>query len=199
MRRRQRSAAKGGFVTHRELNGHRRMLAGPAPRDFKPRPFFPLTVNLVIPSASEETFFTNQDIIDAIVTQLGLNAGDKSAIVVKLQTVDAWAVPQASSTDRPAVAMEVSSLVPQVEDTTVAPVSIVYPILVTLRDVGNLSEAAKVGYKWPAAQALMPLGYQATHTVVAVAGNVANTTVRLQVMFGFGGESVPPPLLERLI
>jgi len=190
--------SRGGFVTHRELNGSKRNLSGPAPKDFKPRPFWPLTVNLTIPTASEETYFTNQDVIAAITTQLGLNAGDKDVIVFKIQSVDAWAVPDAASTDRPAVAMEVSSLVPQIEDTTVAPVAIVYPILMNLRDVGNLSQAAKVGYNWPASQAQMPLGNQANHTIVAIAGNVENTTVRMHVMFGFGGESVPPPpLLKR--
>jgi len=188
----------GAFVTHRQLNGGRRNLTGPAPRDFKPRPFWDLTINLVIPNASEETYFTNQDIIAGIITQLGLNAGDKDAIVFKIHSIDAWAIPQAASTDRPAIAMEVSSLVPQVEDTTVAPVAISYPVLMNLRDVGNLSDAAKVGYAWPAAQAEMPLGNQANHTIVAVAGNVANTNVRVHLKFGFGGESVPPPpLLQR--
>jgi len=190
--------SRGVYVTHRELNGSKRTLAGPAPRDFRPRPFWPLTVNLTIPNASEETYFTNQDVIAAIITQLGLNAGDKDVIVFKIQSVEAWAVPDASSADRPAVAMEVSSLVPQVEDTTVAPVGIVYPILMNLKDIGNLSEAAKVGYNWPASQALMPLANQANHTIVAIAGNVENTTVRMHVKFGFGGESVPPPpLLQR--
>lgn len=193
MRKKNSKTPRGSFVTHRELNGGKRTLSGPAPRDFKPRPYFSLTCNLNIASASEMTYFTNQDIITAVISQLGLNAADANIMVVKLHTVDAWAVPEASSTDRPAVSMDVSSLIPQVEDTTAAPVAIVYPILMQLKDVGNLSQAAKVGYTWPASQAQMPLGFQANHTVVAVSGNVTNVTVRVGLQFSFGGEAIPPP------
>ena len=191
---RTRRVKSPGFVTYRAMNGGPKNLVGNAPAQFTARPYYALTLNLVNANASEEYYYTNQDVINGIVAQLGLNAGDASTISVKLQSVESWAVPTASSADRPSVEMEVSSLIPQVEDTTTAPVAISYPILKVLQDTGTLSEAAKVGFTWPLAMRDMPLGNTANHVVFASSGNVAFTTIRCHLLWSTSGEAVPPAL-----
>ena len=174
------------------IRGHEVKLRGLAPPNYSLRPWNTLTVNHVIATAGEEQFFTNQDICNFIVSQLGLNAGDAETIVYKLRSIDAWATPTATSTDRPAISMDVSSAVGQIEDTSTAPIAIAYPIICTLRDTGSLSEAAKVGYKYGLVESDIVQSQLAKHTVVGIAGNTANVNVRFHLLWNTAGESVPP-------
>ena len=181
-------------VSMQSLRGREQKLRGLAPPNYSLRPWNTLTVNHVIASPNEEEFITNQDICNFIVSQLGLNAGDAETIVYKLRSVDAWATPTATSTDRPAISMDVSSAVGQIDDTTTAPIAIAYPILATCRDTGSLSEAAKVGYKYGLVEAEIVQSQLTKHTVVGVAGNTANVNVRFHILWCTVGESVPPAL-----
>lgn len=184
----------GQGVTRADIMGMVTVLRGIAPPPYNSRPWYPLVVSHVIEDANLELYVSNKDIIRYIISQLGLNAADATVINFKLSHVTAWAMSTATSPDRPAIAMDCSSLVPQVEDAVTSPLGISYPVLCSPRDQGNLSEAAKVGYKWPLAQQAMPLGNTAEHTVVAVAGNTANVNIRFHIKWNTTGDAVPPPI-----
>jgi hypothetical protein len=80
--------------------------------------------------------------------------------------------------------MDVSSVTPSIGDpTTPGNAEIFYGIMKKLSDQGNLSDAAKVSYTWPRAMADIPLSSQSVFSLVSVAGNQANTCIRLHMLW----------------
>jgi hypothetical protein len=136
----------------------------------------------VISNAATEVFYSPQSLVEALVTQLGLNAADKATINIRVSRVDAYCMPTGSSTDRPAVSMDVSSTNPSIGDpVTPGAAEVFYSIIKRLSDQGNLSDAAKVSYSWPRHMADMPLSSQSQFTLCAVSGNLVNTAVRFHL------------------
>jgi len=125
-----------------------------------------------------------------VLSQLGLTASQVVDLNVKLSRVDVWGIATASSTDRPAVAIDCASFLPTVS--TDGSKEFVYGILKRLTDQGNLSQAAKVSYSWPAHMADLPLSAKGDNPVCSVSGNVANVAVHLHLLWSSaGGEEVP--------
>lgn len=168
----------------KSLHGHANRLSHPAPPQITKRPWYPLTVDLIIASAGVETFYSPSDIVSRLVDQLGLTSQNKPIINIKVQRVDAYCMPTGASTDRPAVSLDVSSVTPAIGDPATPGVAeVFYGVLKKLSDQGNLSDAAKVSYTWPRHMADLPLSSNAAFGLVAVAGNLANTTVRFHLLW----------------
>jgi hypothetical protein len=141
-------------------------------------------LDLVIAAAGNETFYSPSDIINSLVTQLGLASQSSSICNIKVRRVDAFTMATGASTDRPAISMDVSSVTPSVGDpTTPGNAEVFYGIMKKLTDQGNLSDAAKVSYTWPTAMADIPLSAQSVFSLVSVAGNQPNTSVRIHLLW----------------
>merc|ERR1711934_707681 len=100
----------------RQMHGHKNDLRHMAPPQVTRRPWYPLVVDYVKPEAGVEVFFTPSEIINILANQLGLPGQASSIINIKLQRVDVYAMSVASSTDRPAVSMDVSAVTPSIGD-----------------------------------------------------------------------------------
>jgi hypothetical protein len=168
----------------RSLHGHKNELRTVAPTEVTKRPWYPLVVNGVIAGAGLETFYTPADIVNILSNQLGLSAQTKTVVNVKIQRVDVWGMATAASSDRPAVSLDVSSLIPGIGDPVSTSVSeVFYGIMKRMSDQGNLSESAKLSYTWPAHMADIPFNSNVIFNVVAASGNVENITVRFHVLW----------------
>jgi hypothetical protein len=89
-----------------------------------------------------------------------------------------------ASTDRPSIAMDVSSVTPSIGDpASPGSAEVFYGIMKKLTDQGNLSDAAKVSYTWPSAMADLPLSSQSVFSLISVAGNQPNTSVRVHLLW----------------
>lgn len=175
----------------RSLHGHKNELRHVAPPQITKRPWYPLVVNTVIASTGVETFYSPLDIVNILSDQLGLSAQTKTVVNIKLHRVDVYGMATASSTDRPAVALDVSSLIPGVGDPVGSTSEIFYGVIKKLTDLGNLSESAKVSYTWPAHMADIPLNSNVNFTCVAASGNVANVTVRFHLLWSTSDTAAP--------
>lgn len=176
----------------RQMHGHANNIRHVAPPQVTVRPWYPLVVDYVQPTAGVGVFFTPEEIINVLANQLGLAAQDKTKINIKLHRVDVYSMPTGSSTDRPAVTLDASSITPAIGDpATPGSAEIFYGIMKKLTDQGNLSDAAKCSYTWPTHMADLPLSAQSIFTVVATSGNMANTLTRFHVLWST--TDVAPP------
>jgi hypothetical protein len=166
-------------------------MRGLAPTEITKRPWYPLVVSTVIASAATETFYSPADIINILSSQLGLSSQTKTVVNIKLHRVDVWGMATGASTDRPAVSLDVSSLIPGVGDPVGSTSEIFYGIIKKLTDQGNLSESAKVSYSWPAHMADVPLNSNVVFTTVAASGNVANIAVRFHLLWSTSDIAAP--------
>jgi hypothetical protein len=146
---------------------------------------------MVIAGASVETFYQPSDIAGAIINQLGLPAATIGLINFKVQRVDVYSSATASSADRPACGLQVSSTIPSVSDSTAGTTEVFYGIIKRLQDLGNLSDSAKVGYVWPVHMADMPLSGSQSFCLFAASGNTANTTVRVHLQWSTNADASP--------
>jgi len=146
----------------------------------------------VISGAATETFYRPKDLCQAVANQLGFGAQAIPLLNVKLSRVDVYCMPTGSSTDRPAVSLICSSLVPSVGDpATPGNAEVFYGNLKKLSDQGNLSEAAKVSYTWPLHMADIPLNHGVEFNVAAASGNLVNTSVRFHVLWSTSDVATP--------
>jgi hypothetical protein len=175
----------------RSLHGHKNELRQLAPPEITKRPWYPLVVNAVIASAGTETFYSPADIVNIMSSQLGLSNQTKTVVNIKLHRVDVWGMATATSTDRPAVALDVSSLVPGIGNPVGSTSEVFYGVIKKLTDEGNLSESAKVSYTWPAHMADVPLNSNVVFSVIAASGNVANITVRFHLLWSTSDVAAP--------
>jgi hypothetical protein len=175
----------------RSLQGNKNEMRGLAPTEITKRPWYPLVVSTVIASAATETFYSPADIINILSSQLGLSSQTKTVVNIKLHRVDVWGMATGASTDRPAVSLDVSSLIPGVGDPVGSTSEIFYGIIKKLTDQGNLSESAKVSYSWPAHMADVPLNSNVVFTTVAASGNVANIAVRFHLLWSTSDIAAP--------
>jgi len=194
--RRQQTAPVGRAINQlkRQLHGHPNRLAHVAPPSVTLRPYYPLVLDVVQASAATEVYHTPTSLIQRLVTQLGLAEQDKASINIKIHRVDAYVMATGVSTDRPAVNMNCSSLVPTVGDppqTTPTVNEVFYGVIKRLSDQGNVGESAKVSYTWPLHMADLPLNENATFTVAGIAGNLANTAVRFHLLWSTTDVAAP--------
>lgn len=175
----------------RSLHGYQVKLRHMAPPPIVKRPFNNLVLNLVIPTAGTETFYTPAAIGAGIIGQLGLAAADIGNINFKISEVHVYTMATASDSDRPAVSLNASSTIPSISDSSSGGTDVFYSIIKRLQDVGNLSEAARVGFHWPSHMADMPLSASQSFCVFAAAGNCANTTVRIHLRYSHNSDSAP--------
>jgi hypothetical protein len=176
----------------RQMHGHKNDLRHMAPPQVTRRPWYPLIVDYVKPEAGIEVFFTPSEIINILANQLGLPGQASSIINIKLQRVDVYAMSTATSTDRPAVQMDVSAVTPSIGDpATPGNAEVFYSVIKKLADQGNLSESAKVSYTWPSHMADQPLSSQSVFTVVQSSGNVTNTLTRFHLLWSSSDIATP--------
>ncbi len=174
------------------LHGHANQLQHSAPPGYTRRPFNTLTVAHVVPDAGAEVFVGPVDIINYIKNQLGLSDQTKANIVFKLQRIDYFGTPVGSSTDRPSVTMNVSSLVPVVGDPATPGNAVVsYGILYTAIDQGSLQDCAKLSYTFPRSMGDMVMGNTADFNFLSVSSNVPNSELRFHVAWSTAGEAAP--------
>lgn len=191
-RRRRNNMQNQLNMLKRALHGHKNNLRHLAPPQVTKRPWYPLVVDFTQPSAAAETFFTPSEICNSLVAQLGLPSQASSIINIKVQRVDCYSIPTGSATDRPFCSIDVSSVTPSIGDpATPGSAEVFYGILKKVTDQGNLSEAAKVSYTWPAHMADLPLSSQCVFTLVASAGNQANTLTRFHLLWSTTDSATP--------
>lgn len=191
-RRPQRTAKQQIAAMKRSAHGHKNILNWSAPPQVTARPWYNLVLDLVIANAATDTYFSPKSLITRLCTQLGLPSQAASVINIKAKRVDAFTMATGASTDRPAISMDVSSTQPSVGDPlTPGNAEVFYGVMKKLSDQGNLSDAAKVSYTWPTAQADVPLSSQSVFSLVSVAGNQPNTCVRVHVLWSTTDIAVP--------
>lgn len=100
----------------RAMHGHKNNIRHVAPPQVTRRPWYPLVVDYVKPEAGIEVFFTPSEICNILVNQLGLPSQASSIVNIKVSRVDVYSMPTGSSTDRPSVSMDVSSVTPSIGD-----------------------------------------------------------------------------------
>jgi len=168
----------------RSIDGHANNMRWTNPPQVNSRPWYPLVLSLVTPSAGTEVFWTPSELINSLCSQLGLPSQASSIINIKIRRVDAFTMATGASTDRPAISMDVSSVTPSLGDpATPGNAEVFYGILKKLKDQGNLSDAAKVSYTWPRAMQQVPLSSQSVFSLVSTAGNQPNTNVRFHLLW----------------
>jgi hypothetical protein len=176
----------------RQMHGHRNNIRHVAPPQITKRPWYPLVVDFIEPTANVGVFFTPEEIVVILLGQLGLATQDKARVNIKLQRVDVYAMPTGSSTDRPAVTLDASSVTPSIGDpATPGNAEVFYGIMKKLSDQGNLSDAAKCSYTWPAHMADQPLSANSIFTVVATSGNMPNTLTRFHLLWSTTDVAAP--------
>jgi hypothetical protein len=156
------------------------------------RPWYPLVLDYVKPEAGVEVFFTPSEICNILANQLGLPSQASSVLNVKVSRVDVYSMAVGGSTDRPAVSLDVSSVTPSIGDpATPGSAEIFYGIIKKLADQGNLSDAAKCSYTWPAHMADIPLSSQSVFTLVQSSGNMPNTLTRFHLLWSTSDTATP--------
>jgi len=176
----------------RSLHGHRNNINHVAPPQVTKRPWYPLVVDYVKPEAGIEVFFTPSEIVNILCNQLGLPSQASSIINIKVSRVDVYSMATGASTDRPAVQLDVSSVTPSIGDpATPGSAEVFYGIIKRLADQGNLSDAAKCSYSWPAHMADLPLSSQSVFTLVQSSGNMANTLTRFHLLWSSSDQATP--------
>lgn len=174
------------------MHGHQNKLSHLAPPPINYRPYNSLVVSYVAPSAGTEYLIGPKDVVNYLKAQLGLQDQTKTLIVFKLKRIDVYAVPVGSSTERPAVNMECSSLVPVLADPATPGNAVVsYGKLFSGNDVGSLQDCAKLSYTYPMHMADIPLNQLAEFTFLEVAANVPNVEVRFHLTWSTVGDATP--------
>lgn len=176
----------------RQMQGHSNRINHVAPPQITKRPWYPLVVDFIEPTAGVGVFFTPAEIITVLIQQLGLPTQALSALNIKIHRVDVYSMAVASSTDRPACSLDASAVTPSIGDpASPGAAEIFYPIMKRLTDQGNLSEAAKCSYSWPKHMADQPLSSQSIFTLIGSSGNQPNTLTRFHLLWSSTDVAAP--------
>ena len=166
------------------LHGHSNKLQHLAPPPVNYRPFNSLVVSHVLPEANLDYKIGPLELVGYLAEQLGLQAQTKTLLVFKLKRIDYYAVPIGTSSDRPAVNMEVASLLPGIADpATPADAVLAYGKLFSGNDTGSLQDCAKLSYTFPQHMADIPLSQVANFHFLEVASNVINAELRFHIQW----------------
>lgn len=178
----------------REMNGHKIRGHSTNPPIVNLRPYYPLRISMDLPEAGIEYLFSVQSIIKQVGNQLGLSAQAIAVLTIKLRSIHGWAYMYGSTADRVAISGEVSSLVPNVQDTadqiTENP-AIHYPVIYRFQDFGTISRPAHFGYMFPKMMQEIPLSGQSNFNVLACSQNSVNATVHFELQWSTGDLATP--------
>jgi len=156
------------------------------------RPTYSLVVGFDSPTAGSETFITAGDLISTLAKQLNI-AQSADRINVRVQSIKCWAYQLAGKDDRVAISLDVSSLIPTIEDASAEPiVAVNYPLICRLSDFGTFSSPAFVGYTWPRTHQQVPLHSNSNFQIAAVAANTKNATIHVHVLWNTTDVAPPP-------
>lgn len=178
----------------REMNGHKVRRNTTNPPIINQRPYYPLRISMDLPQPGVEFFFSIQSIINTVGNQLGLSAQAIAVLTIKLRSIHGWAYMYGNTTDRVAIQGEISSLVPNVQDSaaqvTVNP-AIHYPIIYRFQDFGTLNRPAHFGYMFPKMMQEIPLSAQSDFVVLACSQNSVNGTIHFDLQWSTGDLATP--------
>lgn len=173
------------------LHGHDNKLRFTNPPCYSKRPFNTLTVSHVLPDAGTEYNIGTADVVNYIKNQLGLAEQTKSLIVFKLRRIDLFGVPTGGD-QRPAINMDVSSLVPTVGDpATPGNAQVAYGNLFRKQDIGNLSDCAKLSYTFPMHMSDIPMSGVIPINILSASSNVAFAELRFHLSWSTIDVQVP--------
>lgn len=148
------------------------------------RPWYPLTLNIPIQNSGVEDRFTPAAIASAVCSQLGITTQNATKLNLRFKSVELWSPAVGSDQDRPSCNMNVSSLIPALDDlaTPTSPVGVTYSTAVRLADVGTLSMPAKCGYVWPPSQRNIAISGAISFSVIeTVKSGGAYATLRIHL------------------
>jgi len=160
------------------ITGHSNKLKGQAAPPVNEKIYYQQLIRIELQEAFN---FTPADISAALVTQIfpGPISGDadlRSSIVFKLERVDVWATALASDTERPAATLTAYSTYTNNTST-----GSVVPIIKEIKDLGSLSEAARVSYTWPLDMVETPLSSKSDTKICSVVFNTPSADVRFHL------------------
>jgi hypothetical protein len=176
----------------RDLHGYEWKTTKAAPTPTTKAPWASCILNAVIENAGVDTFYSAPDLISLLQSNVyGFSAQDKDKILIKVKRVRIFGTATASSTGRPSVSLNCSSLVPSLGGPVVpGNAEVYYGVIKRLSNQGRLSEPAQTGYVWPLHMADVPLNYNTPFTIVSASGNEANTSLYFYIEWSMG-DAVP--------
>ena len=178
----------------RELHGHENKLRSLDPPPTNRRPYYSIVVSQTFTSDGTAIGITVQNVIKSLLDQLGLPSQAASAITVKLQRADFYAISKADTDVRPSLTCDYSSLSPTIADPTTPGSAIVsYPLLKRLIDLGGVSSCAKVSYSWPLHMRDIPLTNTANFVVCETASNLTEIDARFHLQWSSADIATPTP------
>lgn len=176
----------------RSLTGYETKMRRLDPPPVNRRPYYPLVIGQTYVSDGSALEVQVKDVVKALSTQLGLSAQTATALTVKMQRVDCYAVSKADSSVRPSISVDYSSLVPCLGDPTTPGVAEVsYPHIKRLNDVGSVAAAATTSYTWPQAMRDIPLTQQSNFTLFEFSTNLTEVDVRIHVLWSTSDVASP--------
>jgi len=160
------------------ITGHSNKLSGQAAPPVNEKIYYQQLIRVEL---SEAYNFTPADISAALCTQIfpAAISGDadlRSSIVFKLERVDVWATATGSSTERPATTLTAYSTY-----SNNTPQGSVIPIIKEIKDLGSLSDAARVSYTWPLDMVETPLSSKSDSKIASVVFNTPSADVRFHL------------------
>jgi len=180
----------------RRLTGYVRNIHGLDPPCVTRRPWNYIVVQSTFLSDGQSIGITTATIVKSLLDQLGLATQDAAKIVFKLDFLSVYALSKANSTVRPAVNCDFGSLVSSMGDPTTPSNAIVnYGNIVRLEDIGSVSQAAGVSYKWGTPHSGMLLTNQSNFVVATVAANVNEIDCHFHISYSTNDVSDPVPEL----
>lgn len=179
-----------GLVSKPELYGHEVHIARPEPSPITQQPWYPLVIQDDLTVSSNFASYDTAAIVGLIQTQLGLPAQAQTRLNFQIRQVEMWAIAGTGDTAAPRAELNINSLQPVVGNpTTPGNAEVTYPRLKQLTDLGNLSKAAVVSYKWPVAESHKALSNGALFNVCSYKTTVPYSFLRFHVLWNSAGPS----------
>jgi hypothetical protein len=167
----------------------------PEPIDLKP--WYKARVDFNIPTGGTSLYFTAQDVINKLYEQMGLGPQSKDNTNIKVKGIRAWCTAAGPSTQRPTINLDIGTVFTPVGDpATPGPAEVFYGKRKVIRDNGSLSSPARLGWKWSLADSDMPLNYNTIFSLVEVAGNLDNATLRFYIQWSITGVADPVAVMS---
>lgn len=172
------------------LHGHENKLRQTNPPTVNLTPYNTIIVSEEYADTGSVTSRTVKDIAEALLVQLGFGPDSGVAVRIKIQRIDAWALPSKAESggtftfqQTPIVAAKFFSLISQVDNAATSSSKTGFKVgLKEIRDEGlSGQQAAIASYSWPRDQADMPLGEASTNAdtgkVISISSEVGNRII----------------------
>ena len=170
-------------------------------RSFTKAPFWPITIKSAFqPEPGVAFILTNSDINATILDQLGIvPTVNNIEMTVKLKEIHVYCWPEVIASDpfatNPVVNMQVYSPRGTTADTTTGSGQTFYPSIFNADDTGNLTNPAKIGYKYSKAEADFPIPIVGQNNLTALAafsGRGSNIEVYTKLYVSFRKNAFVP-------